>query len=296
LPWRFDWKPVEAQFQSGGVEYRVPAVTTALPIMFALQLAAVGIIGVFAFLSPDPRDRNPAAFLAFSSTFTVYGLACCVWTFLMNLRHRLVIAPEVVRSIGVFGSREVRLERVDRMVWGGRNNFGYAVALQGDGVPLRLTFLNYDERDRLEMIHLLHLIAAGRTEVGWDQFEPRKWLQPVTCRSRGGSSGSEGDSAICPDRLGNCAAAHVRRDSTDGALRRSAETAMGMDGHCGRSARARWDVRWTDLDSESLRICGNGEPEERLIPLAITAVSAALDLPVSCRIRWLRRRRVPPRT
>jgi hypothetical protein len=178
LPWTFDWTPLEARFRSGGVEYRLPAAMIAIPITFAVFPVAMGIVGVCGFLFPDRSVKNPVAFLAFAGSISACGLAVCAWMVRTGVRHRLTLAPKFVRSVNTFGSREVRLANVDRVVWG-KGLAGYMVVLHEGAARLRITFTNYDDRDRTEMIHLLHMIAAGRTEEGWDQLRPRRWLQPV---------------------------------------------------------------------------------------------------------------------
>jgi hypothetical protein len=178
LPCTFDWTPSEARFRSGGVEYRLPAAMIAIPITFAVFPVAIGIVGICGFLFPDRSVKNPVAFLAYAWTISVGGLAVCAWMVRTYLRHRLTLAPKFVRSVNTFGSQEVRLANVERVVWG-RGLAGYRVVLHAGAARLPITFTNYDGHDRTEMIHLLHMIAAGRTEEGWGDFGPRRWLQPV---------------------------------------------------------------------------------------------------------------------
>ena len=76
------------------------------------------------------------------------------------LRHQLTLAPNFVRSVNTFGSQEVPLANVERVVWG-RGLVGYRVVLHAGADRLPITFTNYDGRDKTEMIYLLHMIAAG---------------------------------------------------------------------------------------------------------------------------------------
>jgi hypothetical protein len=177
LPRTSDWTASEARFRSSGVEYRMPAAILALGFMIGVASAGFGILGVYGFLFPDPSLKNPLGFLVFAETMAAITLVACAWMVRSYLRHRFVITPELVRLTSVFGTREVPLASVDRVVW--KTTFGPAAVLHHGDRSLKISFRDFDVHDQPEMIHLLHMAAAGRTEEGWDSFGPRWTLRPV---------------------------------------------------------------------------------------------------------------------
>jgi hypothetical protein len=93
------------------IEYRPPKSMSRLSVGVALLLGAAAIVLLAIFLV---GREAPAAFAAGLLGFLAITNGALV---LHELRHRLVITPEIVRSVGVFATREVRLADVRRVEW-----------------------------------------------------------------------------------------------------------------------------------------------------------------------------------
>jgi hypothetical protein len=144
------------------IEYRPPKSSSRLSVGVALLLGAAAIVLLAIFLV---GREAPAAFAAGLLGFLAITSGALA---LHELRHRLVITPEIVRSVGVFATREVRLADIRRVEW---KSFHPAVVLHEEGRRLKIGLGAYGIRNRAALIERFRTALATRPQMGWEQFE-----------------------------------------------------------------------------------------------------------------------------
>jgi hypothetical protein len=151
------------------VVYRPPKSSFRLSVGVALLLGVAAVYPLAIFRA----QGDVAAAYALSGFFVCMALANAAAA-IHPLRHRLVVTPEIVRSVGVFATCEVRLADVRRVEW---KSFHPAVVLHEDHRRLKIGLGEYGLRNRAALIERFRTALATRPQEGWEQFGSR-WLPP----------------------------------------------------------------------------------------------------------------------
>jgi hypothetical protein len=135
-----------AGIPAAGKEYRLPRWYLFMSIGCLVFFACMGIIldSSFSILALGP----------------IYMICACH-------RERLFISPDCVRLTECFGTHEMRLADINRLVWKARPP---AVVLNDSNGKMKISFGPYTSVQRKELIQFFRSAFAESAQEGWDRF------------------------------------------------------------------------------------------------------------------------------
>ena len=156
-------------WEEDGVEFR-PAWWWLALSMIAICFA--GCLGAFlAFVAWGSAESSfgfqvflaviGGGIVAFFTFGSVYLLLTC-------LLHRLSITDQAIRSAGIFRTREVDLDSVDRLEWRQDGTLTFHDKSGTTKTPLYL----FGPVDRAEIIRFVHEELPESIQKGWPSYEP----------------------------------------------------------------------------------------------------------------------------
>ena len=142
------------------------------PFVWALLVVIVAHWIGFALSQDDPRAGG---FRDHRSLVTLISLATALYgTMLLGsiymvagaLRARITLFPDRIRLDGVFRSREMRLDWIEKIKWQHTGAF----KLIGTGAKLTIDLHPYDAPTRLHLIRIFRAVLPEENQTGWPEF------------------------------------------------------------------------------------------------------------------------------
>lgn len=163
----------------------VPSVNPSTTGVFRLRklLLDVGIFIPLAFVGMSVLaildSRTPLRAAIFFGIIDFLFLLAGIALVRAYLRHRLIVAPDGVRLIGLLSDREVRFAKLTEVDWKASVRGG-AVVLCEDAVRLKIKLENYRTPDQMEIVDRLRA-ARGSSATGLGGLRVRYRITPEKC-------------------------------------------------------------------------------------------------------------------
>jgi hypothetical protein len=152
-----------------GKEYRVSRMYLVISIVGLLFFTAMGTYTFYAaWTNMDNSFPNPVAdAIVFGGGWIIPALAS-IWSMVFCIRGRLFVDPGGVRIKGIFRTREVRFNEVNRAAWKISGRAGKLVLYDPSG-KVAVEFGSYASNQN-ELMRYFVLALAGHDQKDWERF------------------------------------------------------------------------------------------------------------------------------
>lgn len=149
--------------------FRLKEETLKTGIFCLLCFLAMGTFSVVCTtLVPPPKARLQPVHMAM--VFGVFwGAISClaIWILLAYWRERLTVNDETVIQRGVFRTRVIRFNEVDKLVW---RPAPPQLQLIAETTKLKIHFVNFSMADQLSLIQHVQQRTPNAVQVNWEMF------------------------------------------------------------------------------------------------------------------------------
>lgn len=149
--------------------FRLKEETLKTGILCLFGFLAMGTFSVVTtMLAPPPNARLAPIYMAmFFSLFWGAWSCLAIWILLAHWRERLTVNDETVIQRGVFRTRVIRFNEIDKLVWRPAQT---QARLFAGTTRLKIHFVNSSKADQLSLIQHVQQRIPNAVQVNWEMF------------------------------------------------------------------------------------------------------------------------------
>ena len=149
--------------------FRLKKETLKTGVFCLLCFLAMGTFSVvIATVAPPPKARLQPVHMAMFFGFFWGAWSCLsIWLLLSYWRERLIVSDDTVIQRGVFRTRGIRLNEIDRLVW--RPAPPQLQVIAGT-TRLKIHFVKFSKADQLSLIQHVQQRIPDAVQVNWEVF------------------------------------------------------------------------------------------------------------------------------